>query len=128
MGGTEPSIAALLPEPAAPKMRFSSHGCLPSHGLFEGGRNTAILVGIETHICVYQTAHDLLDDGLEVIVCADAVSARTIDRHEVGLARLRDAGAVVAHTEAIVYEWMRSADHPSFRDVLKLVKGAQPVS
>lgn len=128
MGGTESRIAELLTSSPAPKMRFSSKGCLQVDNAFSGGRSTAILVGIETHICVYQTAHDLLEAGLQVIVCADAVSARTGDRHDIGLKRLCEAGAVIAHTESVVYEWMRTADHPNFREVLKLVKGMQPVS
>lgn len=128
MGATEPAIGALLSVPASSKMQFSSTGCSAVQGALSKERKTVVLVGIETHICVYQTAHDLLEAGHEVIVGIDAVSARTKDRHEIGLGRLSQAGAVIAHTEAIVYEWMRSADHPQFREILKLVKDEQPVS
>lgn len=123
MGGLDPSIDALLTEPADPKMAFSCMGCLPFVSRLEAsGRNQFVLVGIETHICVSQTAHHLLDQGYEVAVCADAVSARSLDRHEVGLARIRAAGAAIVHTESIAYEWMHGADHPKFREALEVVK------
>jgi nicotinamidase-related amidase len=122
MGGTEPSLAALLPQPF-PKMAFSACGSPEAMTALEAtGRRQIIVVGIETHICVSQTAHDLLDRGYEVAVCPDAVSARSIERHKLGMERIRDAGAVPAHTEAVAYEWLRSADHPKFRDALKIVK------
>lgn len=123
MGGLEPSIEALLTDPADPKMAFSCMGCIPFVSRLEAsGRKQMVLVGIETHICVSQTAHHLLDQGFEVAVCADAVSARSLDRHEIGLSRIRDAGAAVVHTESIAYEWMHGADHPRFREALEVVK------
>ena len=81
-----------------------------------------MIVGIETHICVTQTAYDLLEDEVDVIVCLDAVSARSEDRHKAAVKRMRDEGAGVAHTESVVYEWMQSAEHDRFRDVLAEVK------
>lgn len=89
------------------------------------GRGQAVIVGIESHICVCQTAHDLLEleDDVDVLVCEDAVSARTEAMHRNGLRRMRDEGVALAHTESVAYEWLRSAGHPAFRDVLKLVKG-----
>jgi nicotinamidase-related amidase len=106
-------------------MSFSCSGCDLFRRRFVNAEPCqVVLVGVETHICVNQTAHDLLDLGHTVIVCADAVSARTEDRHTLGLGRLRDAGAIVAHSESVVYEWMRSADHEKFREVLKIVKSS----
>jgi len=126
MGGTESSLAALL-DPSVkpvPKSAFSCWGEEAFVKLFDRlKRPQVVLVGIETHICVCQTAHDLLDEDLDVIVCADAVSARTEDAHANGLKRMSDEGTAVAHTESVVYEWMRDARHPAFRDVLKVVKG-----
>lgn len=118
MGAIEPTLASLLDEPHA-KMAFSACDAVAEQ-LKE--RSQAILVGIETHICVSQTAHDLLDKGLTVAVCPDAVSARSLERHKLGMERIRDAGAIPAHTESIAYEWLRSADHPVFREALKIVK------
>ena len=126
MGETAPSIASRLSEPAFDKMSFSCVDCEAfMDALFRIGRKQIILVGIETHICVSQTALDLQSQGYEVVVCPDAVSARTMDRHKLGMERIRDAGIVPAHTEAVTYEWMRTADHPRFRDALKLVKDAE---
>lgn len=123
MGGTDERIRHLLPTEPHDKLAFS---CCGAPGLSEelnqlGVRQVA-LMGIETHICINQTAHDLLARGLDVIIAGDAVSSNSFEKHNLGLARLRDAGCTVAHTESIVYEWLRSADHPKFRDVLALVK------
>lgn len=81
-----------------------------------------VLVGIETHICMLQTALDLLRIGKQVFVVGDAVGARSAERHEMGLRRIEAAGAVIVHSESIVYEWLGTAEHPRFRDVLALVK------
>jgi nicotinamidase-related amidase len=122
MGGTEPRLAELVGTPHS-KMAFSACGCGDfMREVLSTGRTQAVLVGIETHICVSQTAHDLLDHGLEVVVCPDAVSARSLERHKLGMERVRDAGVVPAHTESVAYEWMRTADHPMFREALKIVK------
>lgn len=123
MGRTEESIAALLDKPTLGKMTFSCNGIESFSSAVDGfHRNQVVLVGIETHICVNQTAHHLLEGGYEPIVCTDAVSARTEGRHNTGVKRLRDAGATIAHSESIAYEWTGTADHPRFREVLKLVK------
>jgi nicotinamidase-related amidase len=125
MGRTDEKLLRLLaggPEPVG-KMTFSCAGDVGFlNALRETERRQAVIVGIETHICVSQTAHDLLRFGYEVVVCPDAVSARTLDRHKLGLERIRDAGAVPAHTEAIAYEWMGTAENPLFREALKIVK------
>ena len=126
MGGTDPSLSSFLDVEPMAKMDFSCCGSAELVQLLEDRRrNQVVLVGIETHICVNQTVHDLLNQGFEAIVCADATSSRTLDRHSIGLQRISSAGATVAHTESVVYEWLKSADHPKFREALKLVKGAQ---
>jgi nicotinamidase-related amidase len=120
MGGTVQAIRQLLDEPIG-KMEFSACGAC-AEAISRSRRNQIVLVGIETHICVSQTAHDLMDEGHDVVVCPDAVSARSLDRHKLGMERIRDAGGVPAHTEAVAYEWLRSADHELFRDALRIVK------
>lgn len=123
MGGTHERLVPLLEGSAQGKMAFSCAGCDEFISALEQSRKRqVVLAGIETHICVSQTAHDLLEKGYEVIVAADAVSARTEDRHRIGLERIRAAGAVVAHGESIAYEWMQTAENDRFRDVLRLVK------
>jgi nicotinamidase-related amidase len=123
MGGTDPELTALLDHAPLPKLAFSCMGCEPFSAMLGAqDRPQVVICGIETHICVNQTAHDLLDDDYEVLLAADACSARSSAMHDNGLQRLRDEGAAIAHSESIVYEWMQSADHPEFRAILKLVK------
>ena len=125
MGVSLPSISENLTVPAFDKMSFSVTGCDEAMAAIdELGRRQIVIVGIETHICVSLTALDLVERGFEVIVCPDAVSSRTQDRHKLGMERLRDGGVVPAHTEAIAYEWMQTASHPRFRDVLGIVKNS----
>ena len=125
MGPTDQRIASLLPFGAAPhgKMCFSCGGCA---GVMDGLRNLkrkqVVLIGIETHICISLTALDLLRDGYEVFVCPDAVGARSLEMHKLGMERMRDSGVMPAHTESIAYEWMASAQHPRFREALQVVK------
>ena len=125
MGGTDREVLDLLAEKPFPKMAFSCCGSLEYMDKAESlSRSQAVLVGIETHICVTQTAFDLLEAGYEVFLAIDAVSCRTEEAHKVGVKRLRDAGAFVCHTESAVYEWMQGADHEKFREVLGFVKAA----
>lgn len=125
MGATVVELSDLLKghRPFA-KMSFSAMGSPEFVAAFDScGRRQAVLVGMETHICVSQTAHDMLDRGLEVVVCPDAVSSRTLEAHKLGMERIRDAGAAPAHTESAAYEWMGTADHPLFKPFLSIVKG-----
>ena len=125
MGGTDESVLRHLGQGAIAKKRFSCVGCEAFDSeLARLGRSEAIIVGIEAHICVAQTALDLLAAGYVVRVCEDAVGARTRHMNEIGLDRVRHAGADVTHTESVAYEWLRSSDHPRFRDALALVKAA----
>src|SRR5688572_20464626 len=123
MGATDPRLLPQLPSGPIGKMTFSCVGCDPfERALKDSGRDQAVIVGIETHICVTQTALHLLERGLDVIVCEDAVSARAQEMSDIGFRRLRHAGVTVAHTESVAYEWLGSADNPKFRDALAIVK------
>jgi nicotinamidase-related amidase len=123
MGSTPSSVRDQFSDPAVAKMTFSAwaDGSFRA-ALGDSGRNQVVLCGLETHICIGLTAFDLLDEGFDVVVCPDAVSARNVERHKLGMERIRDAGAVPAHTESVVYEWLGSAENPSFRTILGLVK------
>ena len=125
MGGT---ISSLLPYVSSPERKMNFSAVRDSSfvdKLYSLGRNQVVVVGIETHICVSLTCHGLLEADYEVVVCPDAVSSRTQDRHKLGMERIRDAGVVPAHTEAIAYEWCQTADNPKFRDMLSIVKNAE---
>lgn len=83
---------------------------------------TAILCGIETHVCVFQTAADLLRKGMDVHVVADATSSRTLENKQIGLDRMKQQGAVITSTEMCLFELLKDAQHPKFRDLAKLIK------
>jgi nicotinamidase-related amidase len=86
-----------------------------------GGRDQAIVCGIETHVCVSQTVHDLLEEGIEVHVPADAVGSRHPIDYERGLERMERAGAVVSTVEAALFELLERAGTPEFKAVQKLI-------
>lgn len=128
MGGTEETLAALIGKPALAKMAFSA--CGNEDFLVElrdSGANQIVLAGCETHICVCQTALDLLAIGYEVFLAMDAVTGRSGEATKFAIKRLRDAGAWICHTESVVYEWMGEAGTDEFRDILQVVK-SYPVS
>ncbi len=85
------------------------------------GRGQAIVCGIETHVCVSQTVHDLLNKGVEVHVPADAVGSRHELDYERGLERLQRAGAVVSTVESALFELLEGAGAPEFKTVQKLI-------
>src|SRR5262249_52121978 len=87
-----------------------------------GNRNTLLLCGMETHICVMQTALAALQEGYLVHVASDAVGSRSEWNWKIGLERMRAAGAVISSTEAALYELMRSSNSSVFKEILPLLK------
>ncbi len=104
-------------------MTFSCAGC---HAFMEklkaAGRKQVLLTGIETHVCIYQTASDLLRQGFEVGVIADAVSSRCARNKEIGLDRMVSEGAVIISTEMILFEMLKTAEGELFKKVLSSLK------
>ena len=88
------------------------------------GNNTkhAILCGIESHICVYQTARDLINMKLDVTVVADAVSSRTLENKNLAIERMRHLGAAVSSVEMLLFDLIATAKHPKFRELARLIK------
>ena len=86
------------------------------------GRTEVVVAGMEAHVCVGQTVHDLLANGFDVFVVADAVSSRSPQTRELALYRMQQSGAAIVGHEMIAFEWLERADVPEFRDVLKLLK------
>jgi len=126
LGNTVPDVAGLLPETQAiEKQVFSCFGsdvfCSTLKRL-PVNRNTVILCGMESHICVAQTALAALREGYLVHVASDAVSSRTEWNWKIGLDRMRAAGAVISSTEMVIYEALRSSDTSAFKDMLKYLK------
>jgi nicotinamidase-related amidase len=127
LGGTVPEIASLLPETEAiDKNLFSCFGSDVFCTLLKrlpGNRNTLLLCGMESHICVMQTALAALREGYLVHIASDAVSSRTEWNWKIGLDRMRAAGAVISSTEMMIYELMRSSSSPAFKELLPHLKG-----
>jgi nicotinamidase-related amidase len=85
-------------------------------------RGTIVIAGCETHVCLMQTALDLLDEELDVFVVTDACGSRRERDRDAAFDRLAGAGCELVTTEMVAFEWLRTADHPAFKDVLPLVK------
>ena len=92
-----------------------------SSALAEHERDQVLLCGIETHVCVNQTAEDLLGDGFEVHIAADAVTSRTAQNRELGLHKMEHAGATLTSVETALFELLRQAGTPEFKEMQKLV-------
>jgi nicotinamidase-related amidase len=127
LGKTVPELASLLPESEAiDKDQFSCFGSDAFCALVKrlpGKRNTLLLCGMESHICVMQTALAALREGYIVHVASDAVSSRTEWNWKIGLERMRAAGAVISSAEMMIYELMRSSSSPAFKEMLAYLKG-----
>jgi nicotinamidase-related amidase len=127
LGNVVPEVASLLPEAEAiDKDRFSCFGSEVFCTLLKrlpGNRNTLLLCGMESHICVMQTALAALREGYLVHVASDAVSSRAEWNWKIGLERMRAAGAVISSTEMMIYELMRSSSSPAFKEMLPHLKG-----
>ncbi len=126
LGNTVPEIAALLPHSEViDKLEFSCFGsdkfCAHLKRL-PGNRTTVLLCGMETHICVMQTALGALQNGYLVHVASDAVSSRTELNWKTGLERMRAAGAVISSTEMMIYELLRKSGGEAFRELLPYLK------
>jgi nicotinamidase-related amidase len=126
LGGTVPEISSLLPQTEPiDKQVFSCFGsdvfCTMLKRL-PGNRNTLLLCGMESHICVMQTALAALREGYLVHVASDAVGSRTEWNWKIGLDRMRAAGAVISSTEMMIYELMRSSGSAAFKELLPYLK------
>ena len=122
IGGTVAAIADALGDyEAVEKMRFSAWPDA-REAIENSGRKTVLLCGIEAHICVSQTALDLIDNGYTVFAVYDAISARREDNRRVGRERMKAAGALASSTEAAIYELLGEAGTDDFRAMLALVK------
>lgn len=125
LGPTVPEISSLLPQvKTVDKLEFGCFGngeyCSTVAGL--ANKSTLLLCGIESHICVTQTALGALSQGLNVHVAADAVSSRTELNWKIGLNRMQAAGAVMSSTEMMIYELLGKSGTPAFKEMLKHLK------
>lgn len=126
LGPTARELSDVIGTPA-PKMAFS---CAECSEIFDRWRDAGIyrvlVCGIETHVCVQQTAFDLSASGFQVYLAVDAVGARHSIDHETALRRMEAAGVVVTSTESAMFEWCRTSATPEFRTISALVKEMAP--
>jgi nicotinamidase-related amidase len=119
LGRTVPEVAAHLD--GVERLEKVCFSATDSAGFDLGGRDQALVCGIESHVCVSQTAHGLLDRGLEVHVARDAVSSRTEENRELGLHKMESSGAVVTSVETALFELLGAAGSEEFKRVQELV-------
>ena len=125
LGPLEPDLEKSLPDYAL-RYEKTTFSCMGARNFAEDfarlGRGQVILTGMETHICVLQTAIELQRTGATVFVAADAVCSRQRDNYETGLQRLHGEGIIITVTESILFEWMRDARHELFKQIQALVR------
>ena len=125
LGPTDSAVASHLPEHVQifAKTVFSCCGADGFIGALDiKTRNQTILVGMEAHVCVLQTAFDLRSHGFQVFVVEDAVCSRSPANHRNAMERLRQGGIVVTNAESVVFEWLTDASHAHFKQVSALLK------
>jgi nicotinamidase-related amidase len=125
LGPIVPELAERLPEGAVTieKLRFSACGVDAfDEALAAAGCAAWVVAGIETHVCVNQTVHDLLARGLDAHVAADAVSSRTAENRVLGLEKMAADGARVTSAEMALFEMLEVAGSPEFKQISKLVR------
>jgi nicotinamidase-related amidase len=122
-----PTIAPIAQElagiPFISKESFSCWGEMRFREQLEGlSRRHVVLLGIETHVCVYQTALDLIANGYVVHLAADAVSSRTPENRQIGIDAIKSAGGKITSTEMVLFEILRTAADPMAKEFFKIVK------
>jgi outer membrane protein len=123
-GPIQPEIVELFPD-ATLKLEETCFSCTGAEQflqkLEETGRKQVILVGIEAHVCVLQTAIHLIAEGYQVFVAADCICSRNRENYEASLKRMSQAGVVICNAESVLFEWIRDAKHDSFKELSQLV-------
>jgi nicotinamidase-related amidase len=126
LGPTSPELASRLGSIPS-KVAFSCGECGAIFEQFrDAGVHKILLAGIEAHVCVQQTALDLLADGFRVYLAVDAIGARHSIDYETALRRLDSAGATLTTTEAALFEWCEVAGSPEFKQISALVRETPP--
>jgi nicotinamidase-related amidase len=123
LGPTLPSLASHLPQKPLPKMTFDACSDLAiARALADLGPRAVVVVGMEAHVCVFQTARELVKRGVATYVVADAVASRREENRSLGLSLCERAGAIVAPTETIAFDLLERAGTDAFKSVSKLVR------
>ncbi|MFO8084759.1 MAG: isochorismatase family protein [Desulfobacterales bacterium] len=124
LGGFDEAMIEKSPgSPVLNKIEFSCFGNGKiREAINNTGKKSIILSGIESHVCIFQTGAQAIEEGYTVHVVADAISARTNENHQIGLNRLGRAGAVITSTEMLIFELLLKAGTPDFKKMLPIIK------
>ena len=124
IGHTIPEVAGLLPDQSdLPRVHFSIwQDTVVQQAIRNSGRRQVLLCGFEAHICLYQSSLDLLAQGFEVTLVADAVSSRNSYNKAIALQELTNQGVHLTTVEMVLFSLLRSAEHPAFKSVSRLIK------
>jgi len=123
MGDLTPEVKAIAPYRPFDKLTFSCYADFRfSSEIDKANRRQVVLCGVESHICVSQTAHDLLAADYHVHVVTDATSSRSETNWRLGLEKMRLGGVIPTSVETVLYELLRQAGTPEFREILTLIK------
>jgi nicotinamidase-related amidase len=126
LGPTVEPLRACLDELHAPRFEKLSFGALGeltiARAIAEAAPRDVVVVGMETHICVFQTVRELTQRGIRAHVVADAVASRTDERRTVGLSLCERAGAFLTTTETVLFDWLGQAGTDEFRAISKLIR------
>ncbi|HEX6957384.1 MAG TPA: isochorismatase family protein [Ferrovibrio sp.] len=124
LGGTVAAVAEVAAgAPVCEKMHFSAYADPAIRGRIEQfGRKRIVIAGIEAHVCVLQTALDLIAGDYDVFVVADAIASRRRENVELARQRLGMAGVALVSTEMCLFEWLETASHAQFKALSQLIK------
>jgi nicotinamidase-related amidase len=123
LGPTVASLRELLPQEPMSKMEFSCGASKPiARHVLGSGRKQVVVVGMEAHVCVFQTVRDLLRGGFSVFVAQDAVVSRSEANRDVGLRLCEKAGATLTSTETVLFDLLGVAGTPEFKELTALIK------
>lgn len=124
LGPTVPQIAELLTDEQT--INKASFSCCSDEQfgkkIKELSRKQVLLCGIEAHVCIYQTAVDLSAKDFHVEVIADAVSSRTIENKKIAFERMASEGVKISSVEMVLFELLKTAEHPKFKQIARLIK------
>lgn len=127
LGPTVPAIRDLLAERLPhlkpfEKLSFTAYTSDVASALAANGRKKIIIVGMETHVCVFQTTRQLLSEGYQVFIVRDAISSRTSENRENAFQQMAEMGAVITNSETILFDLVKVAGSPLFKKISQLVK------
>jgi len=118
LGPTVGPVAEALPAGATRREKT----CFSGAALDQSGRSQAILAGMESHVCILQSALELIETGRQVFVVEDACCSRAAPNHANAMERMRAGGVVVTNTESVLFEWLRDARHEHFKAISALLR------